>query len=117
VKHLIVLNDPPHGTDRSQNGLRMAHLRERNDPEAEITVFPTADAVPCGKAGRKTQDGFHSIEHTIRRFPSAGGRVLMCGSCRNARGMTENDMRQRPTHSTMDDLARAPLAAGKVLAF
>ncbi|ASM71189.1 hypothetical protein SULPSESMR1_00354 [Pseudosulfitobacter pseudonitzschiae] len=25
MKHLILLNDPPYGTERSFNGLRMAH--------------------------------------------------------------------------------------------
>ncbi len=45
MKHLILLNDPPYGTERSFNGLHMAHALAKNDPEAEITVFLMADAV------------------------------------------------------------------------
>lgn len=54
MKHLLILNDPPYGTERSFNGLRMAHALAKNDPEAEITVFLMADAVVCAKAGQKT---------------------------------------------------------------
>jgi hypothetical protein len=39
ANHLILLNDPPYGTERSYNGLRMAHALAKNDPAAEITVF------------------------------------------------------------------------------
>ena len=39
MKHLILLNDPPYGTERSFNGLRMAHALAKNDPDADITVF------------------------------------------------------------------------------
>ena len=51
MKHLILLNDPPYGTERSFNGLRMAHALAKNDPDADIPVFPLADAVLCAKAG------------------------------------------------------------------
>jgi hypothetical protein len=54
VKHLILLNDPPYGAERSFNGLRMAHALAKHDTEAVITVFLMADAVFCGKAGQMT---------------------------------------------------------------
>lgn len=55
MKHLILLNDPPYGTERSFNGLRMAHALAKT--EAEITVFLMVGAVLCAKAGQKTPDG------------------------------------------------------------
>ena len=70
MKHLILLNDPPYGTERSFNGLRMAHALAKNDPEAEITVFLMADAVLCAKAGQKTPDGYYNLERMIRRVHS-----------------------------------------------
>jgi len=99
MKHLILLNDPPYGTERSFNGLRMAHALAKNDPEAEITVFLMAD------------------ERMIRRVLTAKGRVLMCGTCMDARGLGEGDMMEGPTRSTMDELAQATLAADKVMVF
>lgn len=45
MKHLIILNDPPYGTERSFNGQRMAQALSKHDPEGEVTVFLMADAV------------------------------------------------------------------------
>jgi len=39
MNHLLILNDPPYGTGRSFNGLRMAHALAKNDVQAEITVW------------------------------------------------------------------------------
>lgn len=117
MKHLILLNDPPYGTERSFNGLRMAHAQAKNDPEAEITVFLMADAVLCAKAGQKTPEGFYNLERMLRRVLSAKGRVLMCGTCMDARGLTESDMMEGTNRSTMDELAQTTLTANKVLVF
>jgi len=91
MKHLILLNDPPYGTERSFNGLRMAQALIRNDPEAEVTVFLMADAVLCAKAGQKTPEGHYNRERMIRRVLAARGRVLMCGICMDARSLGQAD--------------------------
>lgn len=117
MKHLIILNDPPYGTERSFNGLRMAHALVKHDPDGEVTVFLMADAVACAKAGQKTPDGFYNIERMLRRVLSAKGRVLMCGTCMDARGLVAGDMLEGVTRSSMDELAVATLAAHKVLVF
>ena len=117
MKHLILLNDPPYGTERSFNGLRMAHALAKHDPEAEITVFLMADAVLCAKAGQKTPDGYYNLERMLRRVLSAKGRVLICGTCMDARGLTEGEVMEGASRSTMDELAQATRAADKVLVF
>ena len=115
MKHLILLNDPPYGTERSFNGLRMAHALAKHDPEAEITVFLMADAVLCAKAGQKTPDGYYNLERMLRRVLSAKGRVLMCGTHMDVRGLTAVGVIDGATRSTMDELAQATLSADKVL--
>ncbi len=55
MKILLILNDPPYGTERSFNGLRLAKTLAQK--EAEITVFLMADAVACAKAGQKVPQG------------------------------------------------------------
>jgi uncharacterized protein involved in oxidation of intracellular sulfur len=117
MKHLIILNDPPYGTERSYNGLRMAHALAKHDMEGELTVFLMADAVLCAKAGQKTPDGYYNLERMVRRVLSARGRVLMCGTCLDARGLVEGDMLEGAARSTMDELALATLAADKVIVF
>ena len=117
MKHLILLNDPPYGTERSFNGLRMAHALAKHDAQAEITVLLMADAALCAKAGQKTPEGFYNIERMLRRVLSAGGRVLICGTCMEARGLSEAEMLEGAARSTMDELAEETLAADKVLVF
>lgn len=92
MKHLIILNDPPYGTERSFNGLRLAHALAKHDPNGEVTVFLMADAVLCAKAGQKTPDGYYNLERMLRRVISAKGRLLICGTCMDARGLTADDM-------------------------
>lgn len=73
--HLLILYDPPHGTERSFNGLRMAHALATHDPEGEVTVFLEADAMLCANSGQKTPDGYCNLERMVRRAASAKGRV------------------------------------------
>lgn len=117
MNHLLILNDPPYGTERSFNGLRMARALAKNDAQADVTVFLMADAVLCAKAGQKTPEGYYNLERMIRRVLTAKGRVQLCGTCMDARGLTEADMMEGPSRSTMDELAEATLAADKVLVF
>lgn len=44
VNALFILNDPPYGTERSYNALRLASVLIKADPANRITVFPMADA-------------------------------------------------------------------------
>jgi sulfur relay (sulfurtransferase) complex TusBCD TusD component (DsrE family) len=46
-----------------------------------------------------------------------GGRVLVCGTCMDARGLTQDDLIEGATRSTMDELTRVTLASDKVLVF
>jgi len=117
MQHLLILNDPPYGTERSFNGLRMAHALAKHDPEGTVTVFLMADAVVCAKRGQKTPDGYYNMERMLRRVLSANGRVLLCGTCMDARGLSDGDVIDGSTRSTMNELAQATLAADKVLVF
>lgn len=117
LKHLLILNDPPYGAERSYNALRLAIALPKQDPEAEITVFLMADAVACAKAGQKTPEGFYNLERMLGRVLSAKGRVLLCGTCMDARGLTQDEIIPGAARSTMDELAQVSIAADKVLVF
>jgi uncharacterized protein involved in oxidation of intracellular sulfur len=58
MRALYVLNDPPYGTERCFNGLRLADALSEKDPTAEITVFLMADAVIAARKGQKTPGGY-----------------------------------------------------------
>lgn len=118
MKILLILNDPPYGTERSYNGLRVAHALGKHTENAEITVFLMADAVLCAKKGQKTPDGFYNIEHMLARVSSsARNKVLLCGTCMNARGLADAEIVEGARRSTMDELADLTVAAEKVLVF
>lgn len=53
----------------------------------------------------------------LGRVLSAKGRVLMCCTCIDARGLAVGDMMEGAARSTMDELAATTLAADKVLVF
>ena len=117
MKHLLILNDPPYGTERSFNGLRMAHALAKHDPEGEITVFLMADAVTAAKGGQSVPAGFYNVEHMIGRVMSSGGTVLLCGTCMNARGLLDDELIPGAARGSMDDLGKASLLADKVIVF
>ena len=114
---VLILNDPPYGSERSYNGLRLALTLAKQDQNNTITVFLMADAVTCAKKGQKTPDGYYNIERMLKRFSLGSHRVLLCGTCMDARGLTEAELVEGAQRSTMDELARATATADKVLVF
>lgn len=117
MKSPFVLNDPPYGSERCYNALRLAHALLKNDPAAEITVFLMADSVVAARKGQKTPDGYYNIERMLKRVVAGKGSVLLCGTCMDARGMTDNELVEGARRSTMDELAAATIAADKALVF
>jgi uncharacterized protein involved in oxidation of intracellular sulfur len=117
MKILFILNDPPYGTERCYNGLRLANALVKNDPAIEITVFLMADAVLCAKKGQKTPDGFYNLERMLKRFAIDSHKLLLCSACMDARGLTDAELIDGAQRSSMDELAKATLAAEKVLVF
>ena len=113
---LLILNDPPYGTERTYNGLRLG-LALAKTPDARVTVFLMADAVGAAKKGQKTPDGYYNIERMMKRLAMAPHRVLLCGSCMDARGLTDSELVENAVRSTMDELAQETLAADKTLVF
>jgi uncharacterized protein involved in oxidation of intracellular sulfur len=76
-----------------------------------------ADAVIAAHQGQKTPDGYYNLERMLKRVVSGKGQVLLCGTCMDARGMAEADVVEGARRSTMDELAKASLAADKVMIF
>jgi len=117
MKAVIILNDGPYGAERSYNGLRLAHGLRKTDPEGGVTVFLMGDAVACAKAGQTTPEGFYNIGKMVHRVANGGGSVLLCGTCMDARGLTEAELVEGACRSTMDALSAAVIEADKVMVF
>lgn len=117
MTRLLILNDPPYGTERTYNGLRLAIALQKANSTKAVTVFLMADAVAGARKGQRTPDGFYNVERMLRRVLLANGSVLLCGTCMDARGLGEEDILEGAERSTMDALAAAVGAAEQVLVF
>ncbi len=76
-----------------------------------------ADAVAAAKAAQKTPEGYYNVERMLKRVLSSNGRVLLCGTCMDARGLEDAALTSGARRSTMDELATATIEADKVLVF
>jgi len=117
MKALFILNDPPYGTERCYDALRLAGALVKNNPAAEITVFLMADSVVGARKGQKTPDGYYNVERMLKRFVAGPHNLLLCGVCMDARGLTEADLIDGARRSSMDELAASTMAADKILVF
>lgn len=113
---LLVLNDPPYGTERSYNGLRLAQALTRHE-EAGVRVFLLGDAVGCAVAGQKVPRGFYRLDQMIGSAVRHGAEVGCCGTCLDARGISDSALTEGARRSTMNELADWVVWADKVLTF
>lgn len=114
MKTLMILNDAPYGAERSYNGLRLAKALVAKN--ADVTMFLMADAVGCAKVGQQVPEGFYNIE-LMARSVARKGKLLLCGTCMDARGLNDKELVEGARRSTMTELAEETLAADKVLVF
>lgn len=116
MKALFILNDPPYGTERSYNALRLARsLLKAGD--TELKVFLVGDAVACAKAGQKVPQGYYNIGDMLSMVGRAGGEIGVCGSCIDARGISEADLVNDAFRSSMDELTTWTRWSDKVIVF
>lgn len=59
----------------------------------------------------------YGLGRLLGHVTRAGGSILCCGTCMDARGITESMHIEGATRSTMDALGDHTLAADKVLVF
>ena len=117
MKILFILNDPPYGTERCYNALRLELALQKKDPAVQLTVFLMADAVAATHVGQKTPDGYYNLERMLKRVLAGKGQVLLCGTCMDARGLTDAHLMEGSRRSTMEELAAETLGADKVIVF
>ena len=117
MKTLIILNDAPYGTEKAFNTFRLANQILKDYPEEQIEIFLLADAVGCGLANQKTPDGYYNIGRMIKFFVSKGGIIKTCGTCMDARGITEEMLQNGVQRSTLKEFARLTAEFDKVLTF
>ena len=115
MKTLMILNDAPYGSERTYNGLRLAGSLARQG--AELRVFLIGDAVACAKTGQKVPSGYYNTQNMLGAVIRHGGTVGVCGSCIEARGITDGELAEGARRSSLDELTAWTLEADRVLTF
>jgi len=88
MKILMIINGPAYGADATYNAVRLAGALAKREDVTMLSI--------------------------VTRH---GGQVGCCGTCMDARGLTQDRLIELAERSTMDELADWTLAADKVLVF
>lgn len=115
VKILVVVHDPPYGTERAYNALRLAKVLAMREG-VEVRIFLVADAVGCAVANQKVPAGYYNLAEMTRSVARHQGVVGCCGSCLDARGIGAEQLVEGARRSSLDEWADWVLWADKTVA-
>lgn len=113
---LFILHDAPYGSERPYQALRLADALLKSEPELELTVYLTADAVICAKRGQETPQGYYNMERMLRPLIQKG-TVMVCSTCLAARGLSMSELMEGVHETRLGDLAELVLEAERVLVY
>jgi uncharacterized protein involved in oxidation of intracellular sulfur len=82
-----------------------------------VRVFLIGDAASCAKSGQKVPQGYYNIELMLRSIARRGGEVGVCGTCMDARGITEVELAEGCRRSSLDELTDWTQSADRALVF
>lgn len=116
MKVLLVLNDPPYGTERSYSGLRLASALARQQGN-EVRVFLLGDSAASAKSGQKVPQSHYNLQHMLAMVTRRGGEIGVCWTCMDARGIKDSELAEGTRRSTLDELTVWTAGADKVLVF
>lgn len=116
MRLLFPLNDPPYGTERCYNALRLARALARA-PEAEVRLFLMGDAVVCAKSGQKVPAGYYNVAERLGCVARVGAAIGACGTCLDARGVAEGELVAGVHRGSLDELAAWSAWADQVITF
>lgn len=116
-KVLILINDAPYGTEKAYNALRLAMQIQKDYEDSEVNVFLMADAVTCALPNQNTPSGYYNIERMIKAVLMKKGKVKLCGSCCEARGIKDIKLLEGSEISTMKELTHLTMECDKVMTF
>lgn len=115
-KTLFILNDPPYGTERSYNALRLARSLAKKEGEA-VRVFLMGDAAACAKRGQKVPQGYYNLGDMLEMVHRATAQIGVCGTCIAARGIDDSELVEGASRSTLEELTAWTQWADKVIVF
>jgi len=116
-KVLILVNEAPYGTEKVYNALRLAMQIQKDYENTDLCVFLMADAVTCAIPSQNTPNGYYNIERMLKAVIHKNGKVKLCGSCADSRGLKEMKLIEGVELSTMKELAQLTMESDKMITF
>lgn len=116
MKMLVILQAPAYGDERAYNGLRLAGSLAKRD-DVEVKVFCFGDAVGCAVAGQQLPNGYYHVDRMITAAAHHGAEIGLCGSCMDARGITDSMLIPDAHRSNLDQVTDWTLWADKTVTF
>ncbi|MBI2073211.1 MAG: DsrE family protein [Gemmatimonadetes bacterium] len=116
MKVLLILNDPPYGTERCYNGLRLAGSLAKREGH-DVRVFLMGDASSCAQAGQAVPNGWYNLNRMLTVVLRQRGAVGVCGSCMDARGLSDTDLLKGTRRSSLEELTDWTEWADRVITF
>lgn len=113
---LMIINGSAYGLDSTYNAIRLAVSLAKREG-VEPTVFLMGDGVTAAMRGQKTPDGYYKLDRMLGTVVRHDGRLLCCGTCMDARGISDEMLIDGAVRSTMEELTDLTLAADKALVF
>ena len=90
---------------------------QKDKPDISVNIFLMADAVNCIVQNQNTPNGYYNIERMIKSVTLKGGKVRVCGSCADARGIRDTVLYDGISMSTMAELTEWVCESDKVINF
>ena len=115
VRILIIVNDQPYGSERPYNALRLAAALVKRDA-VEVRLFLLGDAVGCAVAGQRLPDGHYHLDRMLLPIVHHG-EVGLCGTCLDARGITDDQLVAGTRRSNLEELSDWVLWSERSLVF
>ena len=113
---LVILQGPAYGDERAYNGLRLAGSLAKRDG-VTVRIFCFGDAVGCAVAGQQVPNGYYHLDRMMTAAAHHGAEIGLCGSCMDARGITDTMIIPDATRSSLDIATDWTLWADKTLTF
>ncbi len=117
MKALIIINDAPYGTEKAYNALRLAIQIGKDYEDSEVTIFLMADAVGCAIPNQNTPNGYYNIERMLKAVVGKNGKIKICTSCAETRGLKDLNFVEGAELSTMKELTQLVMQCDKVVTF
>jgi len=111
----MIINEAAYGKERAWNALRLAMALMIKS--VKVNIFLLEDGVTVAKKGQRPPEGYYNLEKMLAQLVQSGAKVRACGTCLQARGLSQKDLVPGVEVGKMLDLAEWIKESKSVLSF